>query len=323
MCFKRSILFLFLVLLLPWHVAVAKADEPSGKVEYFALVDGEKISKQDYRMAYQAGARKRFYHGEIPKEQLDKFKQEVSDTLIERVLLVQEARRRSISHDPASVKEQLAVYEARYSKRADWAQHRDAILKGLTAALQEEDMLVQLERSIRNVAEPDEKALREFYKKREDLFTTPEQSKISLILLKVMPSSTGDVWQAAHEEATQLVKRLRKGSNFAEMARIHSGDPSASNGGDMGFLHQGMLAPQAEKEIARLSVGEISEPVMLLRGVAIFRLDAKQKAKLNAFSDVKERAAQLVKREQGKKAWSDLLRNLKNKAEIKIDMAGL
>jgi parvulin-like peptidyl-prolyl isomerase len=310
-------------MVLPWHSAVAKAEDTAAKVDYFAIVDGEHISKQEFRMAYQAGMRKRFYHGKIPQAQLDSFKQEVSDTLIERVLLIQEAKRRKIQFDPSEVKSQLNDYEARYSKRPNWETHKEAILEGLTAALQEENTLTQLRRSVQNVPEPSDKAVKAFYEKRKDLFTTPEQSKVSLILLSVAPSSTADVWQAAYDEANQLVKRLKKGSDFAEMARIHSGDPSASKGGDMGFLHQGMLAPQAEKVITKMSVGDVSEPVMLLRGVAIFRLDEKQEAKLNSFAQVKERAVQLLKREQAKQAWSDLLRNLKAQADIKVDMAGL
>lgn len=321
---KRSISVLLLtaVLLVPSLVSAKAAEQPAS-VDYFAVVDGEKISKDDFRMAYRAGVRKRFYHGKIPQKQLDDFKQEISDTLINRVLLVQEAKRRGISYDKTAVQEQLDGYEKRYSSRPDWKQYRETILKGLRAALIEEDLLKQLEKSVRTVKLPEQQSVRSFYEKRKDLFTTPEQSRVSLILLSVAPSSGADVWQAAQQEAQEVVTRLRKGADFSELARIHSGDPSAAQGGDMGFLHQGMLAPQAEKIISKLKPGEISEPVILLRGVAVFRLDEKRQATLNAFAEVKDRAAQLLQRELSNQAWTNLLRDLKNKADITIDMAGL
>ena len=312
------------LLLASFGVASAKAENDTvTAADYFALVNGTTITKQDFQMAFQAGARKRFYHGKIPEKELQSFKQEISDTLIGRLLLVEEAKKRGIKPDQKMLAHQLEQYRSRYSQRPDWEQHKDTIIEGLTVALKEESLLQQLEKAMRDVPDVTAEQVQAFYQQRQDLFTTPEQTRISLILLKVAPSSGADVWDAAREEAEHLVKRLNKGSSFAEMARIHSGDPSAAKGGDMGFLHRGMLAPQAEEIIKNLPVGSVSEPVMLLRGVAIFKLEERQIAKLNAFDEVKDRAESLLKRELGQQAWASLLDRLKQKADIKIDMAGL
>ena len=125
------------------------------------------------------------------------------------------------------------------------------------------------------------------------------------------------------EEANHLVSRLKKGADFSEMARIHSGDPSASSGGALGFVHKGMLSPQAERVIQNLSMGEIGDPVMMLRGVAVFRLDQREAEQLNSFADVAPRARQLLERDMGEKAWRDLLVQLRAQADIKIIAAGL
>ncbi len=291
--------------------------------DYYAMVDGEKISVQAFQAAFQAGARKRFYHGKIPEEELSAFRKEVSDTLIDRVLLVKEAKRRGIKADKNSVDEQLKQYEKRYSTSKDWNKFKDQILAGLKSAIEEENILQQLQDSVRSVPEPRSHEVESYYNTHNELFTTPERKRVSLILLKVAPSSTGDVWQAAHEEAQRIVDKLRNGGDFAELARIHSGDETAMRGGDMGFLHQGMLAPIAENVLHNMQEADISDPVSLLKGVAIFKLEEKQANVLNKYAQVEERAKQLLMRELANTASEELLLNLRQNAEIKLNVANL
>ncbi len=291
--------------------------------DYFALVDGNKISVQAFQAAFQAGARKRFYHGKIPEDELLAFRKEISDTLIDRVLLVSEAKRRGIQANQDVIDDQLKQYEKRYSSSKDWDKYKDQILAGLKSAIEEENILQQLQDSVRSVAEPSWDVVERYYRQHSNLFTTPERQRVSLILLKVAPSSTGDVWQAAHEEAQRIVSKLRAGGDFAELARIHSGDESAMRGGDMGFMHQGMLAPVAEEVLDKMQESEISDPVSLLQGVAIFKLESKQGNVLNQFAQVKERAKLLLKRELANNASQELLGSLRENADIKINVANL
>jgi len=314
-------LLLFLVaFLLP---ATVLAEEEVSTPSHFALVDGEKISLKEFQSAFQAGIRKRFYHGKIPKEQMEAFKQEVSQALIDRVLLVQEAKRKSLEPEEKTVARQLAEYEKRYQNRPFWQQHKNEMLAGLRAALEEENILQILEKQTRDVALPSDDAAKIFYEKNTELFTTPEKIRVSVILLKVSPASPANVWEAANEEAAQMISRLNKGADFSELARIHSGDETASKGGDMGFIHKGMLAKPAQVALDALKVGETSAPVMLLRGVGIFKLHEKQAPKLNKYDQVAERAKKLLQREQSKLAWSDLLEELRAKAKIEINTAAL
>lgn len=317
------ILIVGLLSLTVQSLSAAEAKQVSATPDYFATVDGETISTKEFQSAFQAGIRKRFYHGKIPEEQLRAFRQEVSQALIDRVLLVQEAKRQNIQPDADSVDKQLAEYEKRYQNRPFWNEHKADVVEGLRAALEEESMLQVLEQKTRDVPLPSDEQAKAFYERNHDLFTTPEKMRVSVILLKVSPASPAAVWEAAHEEANDLIKRLRKGADFSELARIHSGDETASKGGDMGFIHKGMLAKPAQAALDTLSPGELSEPVMLLRGVGIFRLHEKQEPTLNSYESVADRAKKLLQRENSKYAWSDLLEQLRSKAEIEINTAAL
>ncbi|WP_455366345.1 peptidylprolyl isomerase, partial [Kaarinaea lacus] len=68
-----------------------------------------------------------------------------------------------------------------------------------------------------------------------------------------------------------------------------------------------------------MEVGQISEPVMILKGVAIFRLNGIQGARLNDFENVRERAKDLLHRELGDNAWENLIITLRENANIDIN----
>ncbi len=291
------------------------------KAKYFAIVNGETITLNEFQSAVRAGIRKRFYHGKVPPEELAAFKKEVSQTLIDRVLLVKEAKRQKIVPDAKFVNEQLGLYEKRYEKQAFWKNHKDQMLTGLKVSLEEESLLIELEKKTKSIDMPSQDAANKYYLSHQSLFTTPKKMRVSLILLKVAPSSPADVWEAAKQEAEQVIERLKKGTDFSQLARIHSGDNSASKGGDMGFIHEGMLAPPAQKALNEMSEGEISSAIMLLQGIAILRLEERQESTLNPFDMVAERAAKLLQRQTAKDSWSGLIEKLRQNASVDVNTA--
>ncbi len=114
--------------------------------------------------------------------------------------------------------------------------------------------------TLKKIAPGDEEVQR-YYRNNQDKFTTPEKLRVSTILLKVDPSSTAETWNAARKEALEILQQLRAGRDFSQLATIKSGHESAENGGDMGYIHRGMLAEEAQKAIDQLKPGELSKPV--------------------------------------------------------------
>jgi parvulin-like peptidyl-prolyl isomerase len=303
---------------------VKPAAEAEGKkpiLDYIAIVNGKKIRMGEYISALRSGMRKKFYHGKIPEEEQKKFRKEVAEDLVERMLLIDEAKRRGIKPDSELVDLSVKDYENRFKDNPKWQEARDKVLPLVREKLEGDSLKERLEKAVHNVADPSEKQLRKYYNEHPELFTTPEKVRVSMILLRVDPSSPGDAWKQASEEAAGIVERINKGADFAELARIHSSDDSAQQGGDMGFIHTGMLGQNAQQVLDLMEPGELSAPVVLLEGVAIFRLEERAKPTLNNFESVKERAAKLYKRDTGEKAWSDLVSSLKKGASIEFNDA--
>ena len=290
---------------------------PGGEV--FAVVGEVVLRGEEYERAFQQAARQKFYHRKPPRGEVDALRREVGDGLIHRVLLLDEARRRGLEPDRAQIDKTVAAYEARYAHSAQWQQRRDTLLPGLRRHLEEKDLLERLERGVRNGPAASEAQAKAYYDAHREQFTEPAKAKLSAILLKVDPSSPQLAWDRAREQAEQIVERLRAGADFAEMARLHSGDSSAANGGDLGYLHRGMLQESMQKVVDDLEPGTVSAPVLVLEGVAIVRLERREPAKLRTFADVKARAASLWERERADRKWAGFLSRLRGAATIRVD----
>lgn len=65
----------------------------------------------------------------------------------------------------------------------------------------------------------------------------------------------------AQNRLVQLKERLDNGADFAELARLHSDDSSASKGGELGWLSPGDTVPEFERAMEALKPGQVSEPL--------------------------------------------------------------
>lgn len=297
-----------------WSVSALAADG-------LAVVDGEVISYEEYEQFAYAEARQTYYHGKPPEGQaMIEFRQQVADQLIDRKLMVGEARRRGLEPDEGKVSAQLAGYEQQYGGTDRWQTEGAAMLAKLRAHFEAESLLEQVDAVLRAVPEPAEGEVEAYYGNNLDKFTEPEKVRVSVILLSVPAWSDQEAWDAAREEAAEIAARIRDGEPFAEAARLHSADPTAANGGDMGYLHAGALNYAVQEVVRDLQPGEMAaEPVTVLEGVVVVRLEDRKEAQVHALAEVKERATGLWQRDTAEQAYAAALVRLRAAADIQID----
>ena len=284
----------------------------------FAKVGKTVITQREFDGEFAEASRNRFYHGKPPEAEVAALQREIGDKLINRVLLLNEAKRLKLKPDSELVKQKLEKYEQKNADNPQWQKIRDRALPVLTTRFQEESLRNKLEQRVRNVPAPNEKQLRAYYTAHPDKFTEPEQMRVSVILLKIDPSAPD--YDTARKKGEDLLKQLRAGADFAELATLYSGDAeTVEQGGDMGYLHAGMLPEMAQQVVNKLKPGEISEVTGLMEGMAIFKLTARNEAKLSSFETVKQRARELYLVDEGERAWKSLIAKLRKNTTIKVD----
>lgn len=284
----------------------------------FARVGEVELTQDDFERAVSRTIRSRFYHGRIPEDTEEAVRAEVADELINEALLLGEADRRGIEANEEAIETAVARYDVHYAGNPSWQENREAMLSRLVRDLRNEERLARLEAEVRRVPPPSQTQLQSYYAAHRGEFTEPAQIRVSLILLGVAPSATGETWAAAFQEAEKITDKLDQGADFAELARLHSSDDSAAIGGDMGYLHNGMLGEAVQQALEASDPGDHTDPIQVLEGVAILRLEERRAARLREFRDVRQRAQELWLREQGNRAWALLIKQLRESTTISV-----
>lgn len=323
--------FMSLALVCPLAVATAGQSESEEKAKaavdakaaphahspIFAVVNGRAVPTSEYENAFGSLVRQKFYHGQVPESELAAAREEVKSRLVQRIVLLEEAGRRGITPDSKQIEETLAGYDSRYANNPSWRENREQLLSGIKEQLEEQSLVSQLENMVRQVPVPTDAEVRAFYDANPQLFTEPEKLRLSVILLTVDPSSPATAWEATRTEAQAIYKRLEGGADFVDAARMHS-SVYADTGGDMGYLHGGMLPEAIHGLIDKYELGRVNPPVETLEGIAIFRLDDRVAAKKRDFADVAGRARDLLFRESQDQAYKGLINKLVAAADVKF-----
>lgn len=118
------------------------------------------------------------------------------------------------------------------------------------------------------------------------------------------------------EEAKEIIAKLEGGADFAELAKEHSSDGSAQNGGDLGFFGPGRMVPDFEKAAFELDVGAHSrEPVQSQFGFHVIKVTDKRPQQPPAFEQVQGQIRSLMMREK----YLEQVAALREAAEIEIN----
>jgi peptidyl-prolyl cis-trans isomerase D len=132
-----------------------------------------------------------------------------------------------------------------------------------------------------------------YYRDHRDAYRVPEQVKVSHVLIKTpLAGPDGKVDEKAAAEAQRraedLLKQLKSGAKFEDLAKKYSEDPgSAKEGGSLGWIGRGQTVPEFEKTAFSLPKGQISDLVKSSYGFHIIRVDDKQDAHVKSLDEVK------------------------------------
>jgi len=125
-----------------------------------------------------------------------------------------------------------------------------------------------------------------FYADNPGRFVVPEQLHVYAITIGVDPSSSARQWTDASARAYDVLRQLRSGASFDEMARTYSIDPSRDKGGDMGMFHRGTLSDEFEKVTRGMKPGDVSDVVQTLYGYHIIRVTEIRPPEQRSYADI-------------------------------------
>lgn len=123
---------------------------------------------------------------------------------------------------------------------------------------------------------------------------------------------------AAETKAKDILKQLRDGANFEDVAKKSSDGPSAADGGALGTFERGKLAKELEDRTFAMKAGEITDVIRVKQGYAILKVDDHQMAGIPAMKDVLPRIQDALYYQKLQPALRAYLTKLREEAYIKI-----
>lgn len=160
----------------------------------------------------------------------------------------------------------------------------------------------------------DEAALRQFYEEQADRYVRPEQRRARHILIKPQVAEgegASESREQARSQAQGLVERLRKGEDFAALAKEYSQDRlSSDSGGELGTITRGELDPKVDQALFALKVDEISDPVETAGGFEILQVLEVIPAEQQPFEAVKERVEREYRQRQAERRFISMAEEL-------------
>ena len=158
-----------------------------------------------------------------------------------------------------------------------------------------------------------------YYNQHKSEFQQQEEIKASHILIKTEAGPDGKVSAAAdaaaRKKAEDILKKLRAGANFEELAKKESDDKaSAINGGSLGFFQRGSMVPEFEKAAFSLNKGQISDLVKTQYGYHIIRVDDKHQAGTPSIEQVKEKIEPFLKQQKAQREAEALANSVQSEA---------
>jgi peptidyl-prolyl cis-trans isomerase SurA len=149
-------------------------------------------------------------------------------------------------------------------------------------------------------------------------FEVPEQVHLSEILVPTAEGATDADIAAAQAKADELAAKLKAGANFADLAKVSSGGPTASAGGDLGDFKRGTLGDVLEKATFPLPAGGTTAPIRTRQGFVILRVDSHQAAGVPPLSAVEPQVQEAIYVDQLQPALRAYLTKARQDAYVEV-----
>jgi peptidyl-prolyl cis-trans isomerase D len=147
----------------------------------------------------------------------------------------------------------------------------------------------------------DDSEIEKYYKDNLSQFQEPEKTKVGRIFLPYTDKDKPLVLA----QAADVLKRVRAGEDFAELARKFSKDDKAKDGGDWGLSAWTALPAKETDELGKLDAGKTSDVIETDAGAAILRVAEKTAAITRPLAEVKTTVKNILEDQKARELAAD------------------
>jgi len=312
---------LLMVLSLIFVAVSGLASETGAPEDKIAVVNGSVITREQFDREMGI-VRERFAQRGKPLGdiQLLAIQNQVLESLISRELLYQESQKKGIKVEQGSITEQFNKLKERFPSEEEFRNtlKRMNVSEDLLKSQIERGLLIQefVDKEFGQKVTIPDKDVKAYYDSHPDSFKRPEQVRASHILRKVDPIATEPQKGEARKKIEEVQRKVKKGEDFAGLAREFSEGPSSVNGGDLGFFGRGQMVKPFEDAAFALKPGEVSDIVETQFGYHLIKVTDRQPETVVAYADVKDRLQEYLKEQKVQEELGNYIEKVKGEAKI-------
>ncbi len=164
------------------------------------------------------------------------------------------------------------------------------------------------------VPQPSQQAVQQYYNEHVADYSVPEQARSRHILISVPAAADAKTDAAAKAKAEMILKQLKAGGSWTDLAKKYSDDPgSKDSGGELGFAQSGKMVPEFDRAIFTQKIGDI-EIVKSSFGYHIVQVEERQEKHTQPLSEVQPTIVAAIARDASGQAQSNFAQQLTSEA---------
>lgn len=318
-------LLLALLLLMAWAAragtAKGSAPAPSATDAVAAKVNGVPITTVEVDRSFLAQVQVP-YSSVQDDPRAQEVRRQVLDNLIDRELLLQQAKSLKMSVPPPQLDAQMQQLTQRFPSPEAFDQALkaqnftlDAIKKDVEGQMLRQQLVKKEVLDKVNVSAGE---VQSFYDRNKAKYVEEEQVRARHILVRVPQDASPADDSQLKEKAEKAQSRAKKGEDFAVLAQALSDDGSKEQGGDLGFFPRGRMVEGFEQVAFALQPGQVSEVVRTQFGYHVIKVEERKDGRALGFDEAKERAKEDLTREQTYDRYQQYVGNLRGKAKVEV-----
>jgi parvulin-like peptidyl-prolyl isomerase len=174
-----------------------------------------------------------------------------------------------------------------------------------------------VDRQITSHVSVTEDECRAFYEMLPESFLLPARFRASHLFLAAPPETPPEVVDAKQQGIKSLAERIKHGEKLADLAIVASEDEATKNrGGDLEFFSHTRMPPDFFAAVAKMHVGEISQPIRTRLGFHIIELTDSRRARPMTFEEASPEIHLMIENEKRRAALQKLAADLSRRAEF-------
>ena len=293
---------------------------PAELPDVLARVNGQEVKKSDFDLLVRNIELSR---GPIPTERRDEVLRAALNQLVEYTLLQQEAKNRKVMVSDADVNERIKQMQGQFPTEEAFKKAlsaRDMSIDRLRDDARVDMVITRLvEDEVATAQPPTDAECKDYYDKNPDKFKLGEAVRASHILILADDKADEATKKKARAQIEAVNKRVKAGEDFAQLAKEHSQDGSAAQGGDLDFFGRGRMVPPFEQAAFALKPGEVSDIVTTQFGYHIIKVTERRTESTIPFDDqLQERLRQILTEQKKQEKAASFVASLKQKSKIEV-----